>query len=189
MKMYNASLESFDVVCDARVFKFKPRDFTDVPDSLVESLYEQVKPWGVFPIRPSMTDEDIKQAKYSALKAYLNGALRTRLACYDMQKDHYARINVTLPPNREHNKALNWQKEIHKLLELESPIEVVPSFLDEETRKLVGTDLPNVAEVKDKLAGIDQNIFAPEALKTAVVEPRKPGRPKKLDSFTDLEST
>jgi hypothetical protein len=189
MKMYNTSLGSFIVVCEAKVFEFKPREYTEVPDSIVDMLYAQVKAWGVFPVRNGMSEEELQNAKFAALKAYLNGALRVRLECYDMQKDHYARINVTLPPQRDQIKAMNWQKEIHKLLEMESPIEVVPSFLDDETRKAIGIDLPNVEHIKDKLAGIDQNMFAPDALKTAVVEPRKPGRPKKLDSFVDIEST
>lgn len=187
MKMYNTSLEEFRVICDARVFQFFPRDYTEVPDHLVDLLYTQVKPWGVFPIRDGMTDEQIKQAKYQALKDYLNGALRVRLDCYAMQKDHYARINVTLPPQADQIKAENWRKEIHKLLELESPIEIVPSFLDDETRKMIGIDLPNVERVKDKLADIDQNMFAPK--QAVVVEKKSPGRPKKIESFADLQNS
>jgi hypothetical protein len=186
MKMYNTSLESFKVICDAKVFEFKPREYTEVPDNIADMLYNQVKAWGVFPIRPNITEEELKQAKFKALKDYLNGALRVRLECYDMQKDHYARINVTLPPQRDQIKAMNWQKEIHKVLELESPIEVVPSFLDEETRKAIGIDLPNVEHIKDKLNQIDQNIFSPAAIAKAEVK-RAPGRPKKVDSFLDPE--
>lgn len=185
MKFYNTSLETMDVMCDSKVFKFYPRQYTEVPVELAGFLYEQVKSWGCFPIKDGMTDAEIKEAKYKALKDYLKGALRIRIDNYGMQKDMYQKLGVTLQPDAAEKRALRWKTEIHKLLELESPLEEELSFIGAEDRKLLGIDVPNIQDVEDKLANIPQNVFDVKTIKDAEV--KKVGRPKKIDSFDDVK--
>lgn len=184
MKFYNTSLEKFDEMVDSRVFKFYPREYTEVPDHLADMLYEKVKAWGCFPIRPNMTDAQIRDAKYQALKDYLKGALRIRIDNYGMQKDMYQKLGVTIQPDAAEKRALKWKTEIHKVLELESPLEEELSFLDTEDRKALGIDLPNSQYVKDKLANIDQSTFDVDKVKKAEVQ--KVGR-KKIESFEEIK--
>jgi len=185
MKFYNTSLETFDRMVDSRVFKFFPREYTEVPDQYVDMLYEQVKMWGCFPIRHGMTEEQIKKAKYDALKEYLNGALRIRIECYAMQKDQYNKMGITLQPDAREKRALRWREEIHRLLELESPIEEELSFLSSEDRKALGIDASNIKDVEDKLKDIPQDIFSVEKIRNAEV--KRVGRPKKIESFDEIK--
>ncbi len=60
MRMFNTSLEKFQIQCDSKVLFFTPRTSTVVPDHLVEHVYAQTKDMGVFPMRTEWTPEETK---------------------------------------------------------------------------------------------------------------------------------
>lgn len=192
IKMYNTSLESHDVQCNSKVFKFLPRSSTLVPADLVYFVYEQMKYRGIFPVLPNMSEDDKKKAYREAMITYLNGDLRERISNYLAEEDEQRKRGVT-NPLRHHKlkQALNWQKEITALLEIEKPIEEQLSFMDQDKRKELGTDGEHV----QKFEG--ESIFSAEAMQGMQVqvlneqvaqEPARRGRPKKAaDSFKDVD--
>ena len=162
MKMYNTSMEGFKCQCDSKVFVFKPRESTEVPESLTGFLYERYKDSGIFIILPEDTPLQVKKKARDALLSYLHGALRERIINFNAEADEARRRGATLPKSSLFERALRWDKEIRIKLEVEAPIERELSFLSEEERKKIGMVVP-------ELEYIDQNLFNP----TRVAEGKK----------------
>ncbi len=152
MKMFNASLERFKFQCDSIVFRFEPRSAIEVPDRLVEFVYNAHKHYGVFPIYPSMTQDDIKKAHREAMKSYLYGRIRDRILNYQSMVDDYKKRGVTIEKDARFERALRWDKEIRTYLNIEAPLEEELSFLTHEERLGVGID-------DERIQHIPQNLF------------------------------
>lgn len=173
---------------ESKYFRFEPRSFITVDEQYVKFLLEKVRPWGVFQVDADMlTDgkfnEKGKQASFEALKNYLRGALATRIQNYISQKDMYTKLGVTLPATSHEKRALKWDTEIRKILDIHAPLEEELSFLDAEDKLVLGIEVP---DAKEKLIAVPQDVFSPEKL--AEAKPvNKGGRPKKVDSFENLE--
>lgn len=186
VKMFNTSLESYDIQCNSRVFKFYPRQSTMVPADLVYYIYEQMKYKGVFPILPNASEIERKKAYRDAMLTYLTGDLRERISNYLAEEDEQRKHGVTNPlRSRKLTQALNWKKEITVLLEIESPIEDQFSFLDADKRKELGTDGEHVKKYEG------EDIFSESAMQNVQVqvldqEVVRRGRPRKnAETFKD----
>lgn len=189
VKMFNTSLETYETQCNSKVFKFLPRQSTPVPADLVYYIYEQMKYKGVFPILPNASLEDKKKAYREAMLAYLGGDLRERISNYLAEEDEQRKRGVTNPlRHRRLNQALNWQKEITALLEIDSPIEEQLSFLDAAKRKELGITDENIQKFEDA-----EDIFSSVAMHgmSANVLERAPSDEKKsrkrVDTFKDAD--
>ena len=192
VKLYNASLESFAVMSESRYFKFEPRSYTECDDMYLKFLLEKVERWGVFQVKEGMVGTDGnfteagKQASFNALKAYIRGALATRIQNYISQKDMYTKMGVTLPTIPAERRAMKWDAEIRKILDIHAPLEEELSFLTEDDKLVLGIEDPNA---KEKVANIHQDVFSREKLATAKeVEREIPvKKSKKIESFENLE--
>jgi len=178
MQMYNTSLERFEVQCCSKVFKFEPRQSTEVPDEMVKMIYERTQHKGVFPIYPHMELPEIKVAARKAMLAYLNGALRERIVNYRAMTDEYKLRGVTLDKDPRYDRALRWDKEIRAYLEIEAPLEEELSFLDQETREKLGMD-PALKDVPQDIFNRDvirqENKLSPPE---TPIEKKRGRRPK-----------
>lgn len=193
VKMVNASLDSFKLQCNSKVFKFEPRSSVKVPLDLVDFMMNQLRDKGVFPVYPTMTAEQVKSAERSALISYLNGALRERIINYYSQQDDYKKRGVTLQDDPRFKRALRWDKEIRAKLELESPIEEELSFLNADQRKSIGINDDNIKHQEDAAL----NIFDPDFILESngyksqkndeVVEKPRRGRKPAPSSFKDTD--
>lgn len=193
MKMFNASLEKYKVQCNSIVFRFEPRSFTVVPDELWPFLYTQLKDCGVFAVKPSMAKEQVKEEHRTALLAYLSGRLAERIVNYTSQEDEFRKKGITFKRHARFDEALRWEQEIRQILEMERPIEVELSFLNEERRKQLGFDKASIQMVEgDDLFEDFDNVEIAKASGAGFQSessdddaPKKRGRPK---TFKGLEA-
>lgn len=180
VKMFNASLESYKRQFDSKPFRFLKNDYCEVPMDLVAHVYEAFKDFGVFPIFPEMTKEDIKSAHRNALLAYLKGKLAESIRAYQWKADQAKKEGVTLPTDSRFARVIKWKDELTAKLNSDSPIEEELSFND------FGFEEAATAHAA---------LFSPEAFSQAVVETpadreaaqvRRVGRPKKV-SFENID--
>ena len=183
MKLYNASLESFKLQCDSKVFRFHPRSFTEVPDDLANLVYEMKKDWGVFIVYPGMSKEAKKQAVRTALLSYLGGALHERIKNYASQADEFRKKGITLEDNKHSKEAKRWDKEIREVLEMEAPIYEELSYLDAKRRKKLGIDAKNVKHVEENIFDSDEILEANKIVGPKKIKKEEP----KQESFTELD--
>lgn len=168
MRLYNASLEKFKIQCNSFVLVFRPKEFTNCPDDIVNFAYEQVKDRGVFIVPPDVTEDsdEFKKRKRQALLSYLGITLRERIVNYYAMQDDFKRKGVTLQPDVQFSRALRWEKELRQLLENEAPIEEELSFLEAKRTENTQSKEPE----KEQSFSEDEN------------SPRKRGRPPKVSS-------
>jgi len=185
MKMYNASLDSFQIQCDSVVYQFRPRQFTNVSDALWPLIYNQYKDRGIFAVPPSMTVEEKKKAHREALLQYLGTTLRERIVNYNSQEDDFRKRGVTFKRHLKHEEALRWDEEIRAMLEMEAPIDERLSFISAEKRSELGITDKRIQEFQgaDLFEGFE-NMQIVEA-GDDMPPPEKVGKKGKLKSFKD----
>ena len=180
VKMFNASLESYKRQFDSKPFRFLKNDYCEVPLDLVAHVYESFKDFGVFPIFPEMSKDDIKAAHRNALLAYLKGKLAESIRAYQWKADQAKREGVTIPMDSRFARVVKWRDELTEKLNSDSPIEEELSFNDN------GYEEASLAHA---------SLFSPEAFAQAVVETpeereasqvRRVGRPRKV-SFENID--
>lgn len=146
VKMFNATLEDFEVQFSGRIYNFKARDFVEVPEmtrdfeEVPEYLEREYGNRGIFILRPG---DDFKTLERKALIRYLE-TLNERINNHQVKIDEMKAQGKTPPDFIHLKKALIWKKEIMAKLEMEAPLEVIPSFLDDEARKKLGIEDKNV---------------------------------------------
>jgi len=187
MEFFNASLEPpFSRQFDGQIYHFHPRQKTFVPDHLNWQLFldtQNLKQYGVFPILPGMTNEQIKTAEIKALKEYRHTGLRERIRNYMAEADEARRHNVTLEKSEHYERALRLTKELDYKLKIEAPRDDEWSFLSKEEREKLGITDSQVKHLEG------QNLFDRDTIieQNQEVVTRKPGRPaKKVESFNEV---
>lgn len=194
MLMYNTSLETFDHQCNSIVFKFFPRQATNVPDDLKDFVYESLKARGVFPLIPGKTPEEIKKDARNAMISYLKGTIEERITNFIAQMDEFKKKGVTVDEDPRLTRAKRWKKELIAVLEMEAPIEEELSFLDDATREGLGITEKKYSHVPEGLLSsaiteekkIVNEASAAKDLENLVTESLKPklGRPRKVIEAT-----
>lgn len=190
MKIFNASLDKFQIQCNSLVFQFNPRSYgvmgkdnKNIPDELVPFIVNQFKDRGVFAVSPSMSKDELKEAHRTALLSYLGGCLKERVTNYTSQEDEFRKKGVTFRRHPRFEEALRWEQEIRELLEMERPIEEELSFLDVERRKKLGFDKASIQEFKgDDLFADFENV---QVVQPGEEEPKSKIRRSK--SFKEID--
>ncbi len=130
MQMFNASLERFKCQCDNVVLVFKPNAGTEVPDHLVNFVYERFKDKGVFKAPVNMAEDAFEAEKRKALLLYLGITLRERRVNYLAYQDALRKVGATITPDPYFERSLRWEKELREMLNQVAPIEEELSFLE-----------------------------------------------------------
>ena len=183
VKFYNPTLETFKCQCDSKVFRFSPKEYTEVPFSLMYILEKQLADYGVFIVYPTMTQDDIKKKEFECLKHYKdNGVLKARIVNFFAYVDEMKKRGMTIDESPEMKRALRMKKEIEILLKENKHVDIELSFFDDVQRKEYGLEVDNAQYVGSKLPDIEE--VKQDGVQ--VVEKKQVGRPKKVvDSYLE----
>ena len=131
-QVFNVSFETWLIGIDSKYFTFEPRCLTSVPDKFIWIIEAEYTQNGLVVIRPG---DDLKQKEREGLLAYLK-LLEMRIENFQLELDERKKRGVTvLEEPKPMLKAMKWKAEIIEKLEIEAPIEEVPSFKDETPDK------------------------------------------------------
>lgn len=162
---FNATHESFKIQCDSKIFVFKGRSITSIPNDLAEFVFEQVKERGVFPILASDNKNTIKQKEVNALKHFKEaGHLSQRIAYYNSYYDAMKAAGKTVDHSRHFKDALRHDKELALYLNIHDVPQETTSYLTKEQREAAGI-VVDAATVKE----IDSESETKKLVKTASV--------------------
>lgn len=165
----NATTETFEKMFDNKVFVFKKRSSTFVPDELAKFVKSEMKEFGIFQY------DSVKKAKDQeddALRSYLDW-LYQRRSYYNSWKDEQKRHGITLADDSVQSKKVNML-----IAELEERFNIKQLHEDASFKNAAALDI--MVEEKEHAINLDE-LLAEESVEQAVVEKKKAGRPKKTE--------
>lgn len=170
-RIYNPTLEKLEIQCNSQGFDFHPRSVTEVPEHLIDFIIPQWRHRGIFEVTEGMNADGFKLAQRQALITYIQETLDQRIMNCVRYMDMRKAQGITTDEPKQLKIARKWREELYKILEMEAPIEPVPTYETVDMGIFEGLELNKVEEV------------LPEPIITEMKKKR--GRPAK--SFTEVE--
>lgn len=127
-KVYNASLEKYEIQIFSKMFVFNPRSYTEVPDTHSWPIAREHHTKGLIIVEDG---SDFKAKERQALISYLR-RLDERIRNYHSELDEFRRKGAHIEKKPEHLRAERWREEIIKRLEMTAPVVEELSFLNPE---------------------------------------------------------
>lgn len=140
-RIFNPTLENLDVQCNSRLFRFKAREFLEIPEQYADMIIESWKHRGLFEFR---NGDDFKSKERDGLIAFVQNTINDRIRNYTSWMDDMKKRGITLEEPAKLKQAKDARKQIIKLLEMTEPIEKVLSYLEPKNMEVKESDFADL---------------------------------------------